>query len=659
LVSRQKGCLRGKEGFTMANANGMHMTVTDPFWSSRIETVRTQMIPYQWEALNDRLPDAEPSHCVHNYKVASGQEAGRFEGCVFQDSDLAKWIEAASYTLISHPDPTLQKTLADLIELIASAQQPDGYLDTYYIINGLDKRFTNLRDHHELYCAGHLIEAAVAHHEATGSRMLLDVARRLADCMERNFGAEPGKMRGYPGHEVLEMALVRLYNVTEEERYLHLARYFVEERGQAPLYFEEEEKKTGNHCHWSDGPLGLQYYQAGKPIREQTDAEGHAVRAVYYYSGVADVARLTGDESLLAACDRMWESITRRRMYITGGIGSSDYGEAFTYDYDLPNDTAYAETCAAIGLVFFARRMLAIRKRGEYADVIERALYNGILSGMSLDGQSFFYVNPLEVVPEACEKDQLRRHVQPERQKWFGCACCPPNLARLLASLDRYAYSTEENNVFVHLYLGGSLEAFPGGERVVLELSSGYPWNGEIRLRITERESSAPFTLALRIPGWCRNYTVSAGGEACPEKAQDGYLYLTRAWKAGDEICLSLSMPVERIKAHPAVRADIGKIALMRGPIVYCLEEADNGADLHHIRLGDSPLFQTRWDERTLGGITVITCEGKRLAKAGWEDGALYRPQAEEDYHTVPLRFIPYYAWANRGPGEMAVWIRQ
>lgn len=637
----------------------LQVTVRDPFWGSRMETVRTQMIPYQWEALNDRIPGAEPSHCVHNFKVAAGLEKGEFGGYVFQDSDLAKWIEAASFSLQNHPDPQLQKTLEEIISLIASAQQPDGYLDTYYIINGLDKRFTNLCNNHELYCAGHMIEAAVAHHEATSSEALLSVAKRLADCMEQNFGREEGKMRGYPGHEVLEMALVRLYEATGEGRYLKLAEYFVNERGQSPLYFDEEAKRNGNKSYWSDGPLGLQYYQAGMPLREQKDAEGHAVRAVYCYSGVADVARLTGDKSLIAVCGRMWESITRRRMYITGGIGSSDYGEAFTFDYDLPNDTVYAETCAAIGLVFFARRMLALKKRGEYADVMERALYNGVLSGMSLDGQAFFYVNPLEVVPEACEKDQLRRHVKPERQKWFGCACCPPNLARLLSSLQRYAYDAENNCLFVHLYLGGKVESLLDGQKVSLSLASNYPWDGEIRLRIARSDAKGPFTLALRIPGWCRSYTVTLGGEPLTGKSRDGYLYLSRCWQAGDEITLSLDMPAELILANPAVREDIGKAAVMRGPLVYCLEEADNGKGLHRLRLDSSQGFTAQFEKDTLGGVTTLSCGGTRLTDAGWEDGALYHPLADEAAEPVSLRFIPYYAWANRGVGEMSVWIRQ
>ena len=373
--------------------------ITGGFWSRLQELVRTQVIPYQWEALNDRIEGAAPSHCMENFKVAAGQREGSFGGCVFQDSDFAKWIEAVGYSLTIHPDPELEKTADEAIDLVCSAQQPDGYLNTYYIINGLEDRFTNLAHNHELYCLGHLMEGAIAYYQATGKDKLLNAVRRYADLVDSLFGAEEGKLQGYPGHEIIEMALVKLADVTGEERYLRLAKYFIDQRGQEPNYFREEIEKSGKPWGWAKSPFGLQYYQAGKPVREQTAAEGHAVRAVYLYSGMADVARKTGDESLWNACRTLWDSIVRRRMYVTGSIGSAHYGESFTFDYDLPNDSVYGETCAAIGLVFFARRMLETEAKGEYADVMEQALYNGVISGMSLDGRSFFYVNPLEVLP--------------------------------------------------------------------------------------------------------------------------------------------------------------------------------------------------------------------------------------------------------------------
>ncbi len=418
--------------------------VEDPFWKNEMELVRKEVIPYQWNALNDRVEGAEPSFAVRNFKIAADITAkrkalgagykekiwptdvfslkpedpehpeDRFYGFLFQDSDFSKWIEAVGYSLTQHPDPELEKTADGIIDVVCAAQQPNGYLDTYYIINDMSKIFTNLKDHHELYCFGHLTEGAVAYYKATGKDKLLKAAERFADFIDSKFGPEEGKLKGYPGHEIAEMALVRLYEVTGKDRYLKLSSYFIDERGKKPYYFDaehpDEAKRHGDRERY-------QYYQAHRPVREQDEAVGHAVRAAYLYSGMADVARLTGDESLKAACERLWDNIVNKKMYITGGIGGTSHGEAFSFEYDLPNDLAYSETCAAIGLVFFARRMLQMDVDGRYADVMERALYNTVLSGMALDGKSFFYVNPLEVVPEACHKDERKAHVKPVRQK--------------------------------------------------------------------------------------------------------------------------------------------------------------------------------------------------------------------------------------------------
>lgn len=655
------------------------IVVKDQFWSAMMEKVRTHVIPYQWEALNDRIEGAAPSYCMQNYKVAAGMTvenkkeaeagdgglnpnnrvaAGEFNGCVFQDSDFAKWIEAVGYSLSWHPDPELEKTADEAIDLVCSVQQPDGYMDTYYIINGLDKRFTCLKDNHELYCLGHLIEGAVAYYYATGKDKLLKATIKYVDCVDQHIGPEEGKMHGYPGHEVIEMALIRLYQITKEEKHLRLAKYFIDQRGQEPLYFVEETEKYHNQPFWEDSYFQYQYYQAGKPVREQKVAEGHAVRAVYLYSGMADVAKYTDDDELLECCETLWNNIVNKQMYITGAIGSSEYGESFTFDYDLPNDTIYGETCASIGLVFFARRMLEIAPKSVYADVMEKALFNGIISGMSLDGKSFFYVNPLEVVPESCEKDHLRKHVKPERQKWFGCACCPPNVARLLASIGSYAYTLREDTLLMHLYMGGELSANLGGKEVRFETETNYPWDKTVKTDV-HLDGEAEFTFAVRIPGWCQDYQLLVNGEKAEYHLADGYAYICRTWKDGDQIEAVFEMPVTVLRANPKVRENIGKVAVMRGPVVYCLEEADNGKDLHRVYLSDAPDFEVSYQKDLLDGVVVLTSNGKMLEETSWQTGALYQPDAGLKFADRKLKWIPYYAWANRGIGEMTVWVRK
>lgn len=631
--------------------------IKDRFWKGYMELVRNRVIPYQWDALNDRIKGADPSCCLQNFRVAAGREAGKFQGMVFQDSDVYKWLEAVAYSLMWHEDDRLEALADDAIELIGAAQQEDGYLNTYYIINGLEKRFTNLMNNHELYCCGHMIEAAVAYYKATGKRKFLDIAIRFVDCVDQNLGLEEGKKPGYPGHEVIEMALVSLYGVTGDEKHLKLAKYFIDQRGRSPLYFEEERKKYGNKCDWLDSSFGYQYYQAGLPVRDQKAAQGHAVRAVYLYSGMADVAGATGDEELLKACEALWNNIVERQMYITGAIGSTSHGESFTFDYDLPNDTVYAETCAAIGLIFFARRMLEITGDSRYGDVMERALFNGVISGMSLDGQRFFYVNPLEVVPQSSEKDYNKFHVKPERQKWFGCACCPPNVARLLSSIGGYAYEQNERELFMNLFIGGEIEAVVGGRKNHITVETSYPWSGEVKITI-DNEQDTDFTYALRLPGWCRNYTLRVNGKEEKCAIEKGYARFTRTWKAGDVLLFQMEMPVELIGANPRVREDVGKAAVMRGPLVYCLEEVDNGEQLQRLYIKENAGFTVTEEPGLLGGVVTVQGDGKRLSRDGWNDHVLYQPLGERRFEGKKLKFIPYYAWANRGKGEMSVWVK-
>ncbi|MDR1468161.1 MAG: glycoside hydrolase family 127 protein, partial [Spirochaetaceae bacterium] len=569
----------------------------------------------------------------------------------------AKWIEAASYSLVWHPDPELEERLDGAIDIICDAQQDDGYLDTYYIINGLDKRFTNLKDNHELYCFGHFLEAAVAYYEAAGKRKLLDALIRYTECIRGHIGPEEGKLHGYPGHEIAEMALVRLYGVTNDEKHLKLATYFIDQRGQQPLYFAEETQRNRNDFYWKDSYFQYQYYQAGKPVREQRVAEGHAVRAVYLYAGMADAARLTGDKKLTEACEALFANISQKQMYITGSIGQSVYGESFSYDYALPNDTVYGETCAAIGLAFFARRMSSLAPRSGYADVLEKALYNGILSGMSLDGTAFFYVNPLEALPEASLKDARMAHVKIERQKWFACACCPPNLARIIASLGTYVHSLNADTLYTHLYLGNEAQCTVGGKEVFLKTETNYPWDGRVAITFTTPSGGAFFTYGLRIPGWCRSYTLELNGEKITPVVQDGYALIKREWKSGDRLSLILDMPVTLVESSPHVRENRGKAAVTRGPVVYCLEEADNGAELYRLRLGTPGNYSARYEKDLLEGVTVVSFTGKR--EKDWPKDDLYRPVEDAALEERPLRFIPYYAWANRGRGEMTVWVNR
>ena len=622
--------------------------VTDGFFSDYAELVRTEVIPYQWEALNDRIPGAEKSGCIHNFRIAAGEEEGEFVGMVFQDSDLGKWLEAVAYSLTTHPDKKLEAIADDVIDLMARAQRPDGYMDTYFIIKEPHNRWKCLRDCHELYCAGHILEAAVAYYKATGKRRFLDVMKKYMDYILTVFGTEEGKLHGYPGHEEIELALCRLYDVTGEKKYLDLAQYFINQRGTEPNYFIEELKTRGDSFHWDgNDKQGMEYFQANQPVRRQKDAVGHSVRAVYLYSGMADVAMRTQDESLKEACRTLFRSIAEKRMYVTGGIGSTYNGEAFTFDYDLPNDTAYAESCASIGLIFFMQRMLEMDGDAVYGDVMERALYNTVLSGMGLDGKAFFYVNPLEVFPEADLKDPNKHHVKIERQKWFACACCPPNIARLLADLGQYIYRKDENGVAVDLFIGSEVKVSGG---VTLTQNSQVPFGGKVSFKLS-CPNGTKLTLRVRKPFWTDGVTCNA---EMTEK--NGYLVVEKVWNDGDTVFFDFAMPVRRVYASPYVRQDLGKVCLMRGPLVYCLEEADNGNNLHLVSLPEESEIVPAQGEGVLSGMTTLKAKGLRIVP---EEGTLYRGAPCRRKEETQLTFIPYFAWANRGVGEMTVWVRE
>lgn len=631
-----------------------NIAIHDNYWSRYINTVPAGL-SYQWDALNDRLPDAEKSYCMHNFKVAAGLEEGEFGGRCFQDSDVAKWLEGVAYYLETNRDPELEKIADEAIEIIGKAQQDDGYLDTYFIVAEPDKRWTNLRDWHELYCAGHFIEAAVAYYNSTGKDRLLKIICRYVDLICNTIGKEEGKIHGYPGHPEIELALVKLYRVTGEKRYLDLAKYFIDERGQQPVYFDMEKSRSDPQAAVDPQIFNHTYYQVHAPIREQDTAEGHAVRNAYLYTGVADVACETGDETLLKTCETIFDNIAEKRMYITGSIGSAANGERFSTDYDLPNHSSYSESCASIALAMFAKRMLEIKRDSKYADVMENALYNTVLAGISLEGNRFFYVNPLEVVPDVDEKNLDLRHVKTERQKWFGCACCPPNIIRTLASLGQYIYSADDENLFVNLYVSNETHCKIGDRDVTVSVRTQYPYGSGIEIKV-KTDSDDPFTLALRLPKHTFLNRMTVDGAPAHEVLEKGYLKLKRNWKGETVVSILLDIPVLRIYANPKVRADIGRVALVKGPVVYCLEEADNGANLGGFELPDDAALREEYDNTLFGGTMTITAEGVKVVDDG--NASLYRTTPPKKEKAV-MKFVPYCYWNNRGKGEMLVWVRQ
>lgn len=615
--------------------------IQDRFWKERLDLVRKEIIPYQWEAMNDRVPNAEPSHCIENYRIAAGQAQGSFYGEVFQDSDLAKWLEAVAYVLSFQPDPKLEKLADEAIELVCAAQQPDGYLNTFFTIKEPDQRWRNLREGHELYCAGHMMEAAVAYFEATGKRRLLDAMMRLADLICNTFGPEEGKIHAYPGHEEVELALFRMYRATGVRRYLELSAYFINCRGTGENYFRNENDRPGYLPIWGsmDTNSDMSYYQAHQPVREQKQAAGHAVRAMYLYSAMADLAGELKDEGLLNACKTLWNDVTERQMYVTGGVGASGILERFTTDYDLSNEMAYAESCASIGLMLFGLRMNRVSRQAQYFDPVERALYNTVLASVALDGKSFFYVNPLEVWPKACMPYTSKEHVKPVRQPWFSCACCPPNVARTFASLGQYIWAQDSQRVYLNLFISSTVKAKNGA---ILKLETEFPMGNVLKIT-----SDQVLELAVRIPGYGKNFRANVS-----YRKENGYGVFEL--EAGKELEIQFDAPACFIRANPEVRACSGKVCIQRGPVVYCLEEIDNGSNLSALSV-DTAVSPGERESDIPGGL-MITASGKR--RRAWTDDKLYG-EIPSQYEETVLQAVPYAFWGNREKGEMTVWIRE
>jgi DUF1680 family protein len=623
--------------------------IDDEFWSPWVTRNRDVTIEYQYEQL-------EESGTLENFRRAIDGKEGGFQGMWFQDSDAYKWIEAASYELTKADDPDLRERVDEVIGLVADAQEPNGYLNTYFQLVEPEKKWTNLHMLHELYCAGHLIEAAVAHYEATDEETLLDVAVDVADHVDDVFGDE---IDGVPGHEEIELALVKLYRVTDEDRYLDLAQYFVDLRGHDDrlewelAHLSEIAGDEFNSDDWEgsihDGSKTVfleeeeydgSYAQAHAPVRDQDAVDGHSVRAMYLYAAMADLVAERGDDELRAALDRLWENMTTKQMYVTGGIGPEHEHEGFTEDYDLPNDTAYAETCAAIGSIFWNQRLFELTREAKYADLIERTLYNGFLAGVGLDGKRFFYVNPLA--------SSGNHH----RKGWFTCACCPPNAARLFASLGQYLYSTSGGELSVNQYIGSTLETTVDGIDVTLDQSSAIPWDEEVSV-VIEADGTVPVN--FRVPEWCVEATVTIDGEPI-DRGESDYVRLERAWD-GERVELTFAQEPTVVAAHPAVEADAGRVTVERGPLVYTAEAVDNDRPLHQYRVPDDPGVKETHDTALLNGVTVLSVDVAVPSLDGW-DGELYRPATETDSEPSSLELIPYYAWDNREPGDMQVWHR-
>jgi DUF1680 family protein len=620
------------------------VAIEGDFWRERLETVLTRTIPSQHAQLaahgildSLKLPDPPPPlrfpRNEHDFTVQ-----------VFWDSDVGKWIEAASYALSHRRDADIEAKIEAIVDDLEHAQAPDGYLNCWYLGREPDRRWTNLRDNHELYNLGHLLEGGIAYFLATGRRRLLDILERYVAHVRATFGPNLGQKRGYDGHQEIELALVKLYRLTGDRRHLDLAAYFIDQRGRQPHYFDVEARARGEDPKdfWA---RSYEYNQSHRPVREQDRVVGHAVRAMYMYSAMADLAAELGDESLKRACETLWADVMASKIYITSGLGPAAANEGFTEAYDLPNATAYAETCASVALIFWAQRMLHLDLDGRYADVLEQALYNNALCGLSRDGERYFYSNPL---------DSDGRHA---RWAWHSCPCCTMNASRLIASVGGYFVSAGDDTIALHLYGGIATSVALAGGKIAIRESSRYPWSGAIRVELAP-EAPMPFVLKLRIPGWARGVTATLNGDPVDVAAatRDGYLSLSRTWRPGDTVALDLPMPAERIYAHPAVAADFGRVALRRGPLVYCLEEADNpGGPVQRLALPRASDLEAQPRDDLFGSTVTLVAEGLRVAENDW-NGALYRTDPPKRAPTR-LTAVPYYLWSNRGPGSMTVWI--
>jgi DUF1680 family protein len=615
-----------------------HVKISDYFWHKKQKLLLNTLLPYQYKALNDEIVGAEPSHAIENFKIAAGIKKGEYHGWIFQDSDLAKWIEAAAYSLKLKKDKALEATIDQLISYMVRAQLPDGYLNTYYICHTEEKRFTNIVHGHELYCLGHLLEAAIVYFQVTKKDTMLNVMKKYLDLVIQTFGTEPGKINATPGHPELEIALMRLYNLTKENKYLDLATFFITTRGEKPNWFESEQSFIKIKNKWLD----LDYHQAHIPLMEQNEADGHAVRAFYLYAGAASLAKETNNHKLYAVLKNIFNNTITKRMYVTGGFGSQGYGERFTLDYDLPSDRAYSETCASIAMIFFASKMFEIEQLPIYYEIVERCLYNNVLAGLSLDGTKYFYVNPLKVVPNITKYRQDSDFIKTIRQPWFGCSCCPPNIARLLASLNDYIYSVIDENIYINLLIASTYT----NENSEIVLNCAIMHSKTITVKLTNLSKKSVF---IRIPKWAKGYKINKSSNV-EVIFNNGHLHLYNI-SENAEVILTLDYVPKIVYPNQSINAINHSVAISYGPFIYALEEIDNVENLNSLLLNSKKKIKIK-KETDLGGYIGLTIEGYIKTS----DSSLYSYNSPVLSKTI-LRFIPYYLWANRTEGQMTVFV--
>lgn len=631
--------------------------ITSSFWNRYRNMVADKAVPFQWQMISDqKSPDitsdkaaggkAEKSYAIKNLKIAAGQLNGQHHGMIFQDTDVYKWLETVAYVLNYDHDEQLKALADQVVDLIADAQDKDGYLSTRYQIDTPELKFKQLQQSHELYSMGHYIEAGIAYYQTTGNKKSLDIAKKMADCIDENFGLQSKKTHGYDGHPEIELALSKLYECTQDNRYLDLATYFVEIRGNRPDFFKQQNAR--NDIKLDPFPMMRDatdnYFFDEKPIDQVKMVQGHAVRVLYYLTGLTYIARLTNKKNLKDDAERLWQDITTKQMYVTGNVGQTAVGEAFTGDYDLPNRTDYGETCASVAMVMFAKQMEKIFDNGKYGDVIEKEIYNGALAGISLDGEHYFYANPLEI-DKVSAFNPASSHLSNKRLSWFSCACCPANITRLIASLNKYIYTCNNKDILLDQFI--SNEAVFDHD-ISIKVESDFPWNGNVKIEI-KNPKQENFMFKVRIPAWAEKYKSSIKSNLIENKILNFEIN-------GDFVLdINFEMKIQLLHANPLIAADRGKVAIQRGPIIYCEEEADNQTDFCTYMLPANPDIKEEYKDSLLAGIVQITIKNVFFSSAK----SLYWSNDSQIGENKDLVMVPYYSWANRKPGQMSVWINQ